>query len=368
MSDSIYDSAFYDDQEQGSLRSARIVLGELRQWIQPKRVLDIGCGLGTWLSAAVEQGAEEVLGLDGAYVDRRRLKIPASSFLEADLENAPVDELLGGRRFDLAICLEVAEHVRYERSGAFVHGLVAGADVVLFSAAVPYQDGTGHVNEQWPEFWAMLFRDRGYACYDILRSKLWANPDVEWWYSQNALVFVKEGSAAQAAFPMPAAMEGALARVHPLNFLAQTLYAFRPLRALMRGLEETDFRRLTAAWHEQAAVPALVTPTAQADVETGLGFPDARMRKLDVEAEMALLRSAGAQEAQRSAELTGLLSEQANEVTRLAAELTRAQQALSAQTGRADALEAAVNALHQSTSWRVTRPLRALKKMIGGGS
>jgi tRNA G46 methylase TrmB len=75
-----YTEAFYDDQERQSLASARVVLDQLFAHYHPTSVVDIGCGLGTWLAACTERGATDILGIDGAHVNRRRLHIPSDRF------------------------------------------------------------------------------------------------------------------------------------------------------------------------------------------------------------------------------------------------------------------------------------------------
>lgn len=94
-----------------------------------------------------------------------------------------------GRRFDLAVSLEVAEHLPERRAKQFVANIVEHAPCVLFSAAIPYQRGTDHVNEQWPDYWAALFAERGYVVLDGLRPLVWSNPAVFGFYRQNVLMF-----------------------------------------------------------------------------------------------------------------------------------------------------------------------------------
>jgi hypothetical protein len=62
------------------------------------------------------------------------------------------------RTFDLAICLEVAEHLPPEAAEGFIDSLTRLAPVVLFSAAITFQVGNQHLNGQWPDYWATLFR------------------------------------------------------------------------------------------------------------------------------------------------------------------------------------------------------------------
>ena len=85
----------------------------------------------------------------------------------------------------------MAEHLAADYAEQLIASLVELSDVVLFSAAIPGQGGAHHVNEQWPGYWAARFGKHGYVPVDCLRRQLWANPDVDYWYAQNALIYVR---------------------------------------------------------------------------------------------------------------------------------------------------------------------------------
>jgi len=121
-------------------------------------------------------------------VDIEMLQIPQERFLSFDLKRP----LIINRSFDLAVSLEVAEHLPEESAEPFVDSLVKLAPVVLFSAAIPLQVGKGHLNEQWPDYWADHFERGGYLVVDAIRKKIWQNDDVDYWYAQNILIFIKE--------------------------------------------------------------------------------------------------------------------------------------------------------------------------------
>src|ERR1044072_4319541 len=109
---SIYGKEFYDSHEQGSLRSARIVIPILLKLINPQSVIDIGCGRGTWLRAFIENGVTDIKGIDGDYVNQSRLLINSGDFVAIDL----MEEFQIKRRYDLTLCLEVAEHLPNKQS------------------------------------------------------------------------------------------------------------------------------------------------------------------------------------------------------------------------------------------------------------
>jgi SAM-dependent methyltransferase len=148
-------------------------------------VVDLGCGIGAWLRAFERNGVTDYLGLDGDYVSAETLLIPADRFRAVDIPR--LSDV--GRRFDIACSLEVAEHLLPECAARFVALLTQAAPVVLFSAAIPRQGGVDHVNEQWQSYWAGLFASHGYVALDCIRPAVFGNPDVEWWYRQNTLVY-----------------------------------------------------------------------------------------------------------------------------------------------------------------------------------
>ncbi|MEP6519110.1 glycosyltransferase [Microcoleus vaginatus] len=188
---SSYTRNFYQLIGEGTRTSAREIIPlllDLLQPILPKSVVDVGCGTGSWLAAFHKLGIADCLGIDGDYVDRTLLEIPLNQFQSADLKQP----LQINRKFDLAISLEVAEHLPATCAENFVHSLTQLAPVILFSAAIPFQGGVEHVNEQWPQYWAYYFQQNGFAVIDCLRKKIWNNEKVEPWYAQNILIFVKQ--------------------------------------------------------------------------------------------------------------------------------------------------------------------------------
>jgi SAM-dependent methyltransferase len=218
-----YNAEFY--RETASLESAREVLTIMFEILRPRSVIDIGCGVGHWLAAAKELGATDVLGIDGEWVQKAQLAISPENFITHDLAKP----LSLNRRFDLALSLEVAEHLPEAVANTFIKTLCAAAAVVVFSAAIPGQGGRHHVNERWPEYWAGLFSEQGYECYDYLRPRIWNNPRVTWYYAQNSLIFVKRGES--QAFGEPCTP---LPLVHPALWSAETARMRNPGKLLER--------------------------------------------------------------------------------------------------------------------------------------
>ena len=269
MSDQAYNAEFFEGQAERSLASARVVLGRVFSMLHPKRLLDVGCGVGTWLHTGLELGANEVFGVDGEYVDPGSLRIDRDRFLPADLATQAITDVVGklaAPPFDLVMCMEVAEHLPHARAPSLVAELASLGDAVLFSAAVPFQYGTNHVNEQWPEYWSILFRGQGFECFDPLRAELWNDPDVDWWYAQNALMFARTGTAAAAALPAGSRVgHRGLSLVHPDNLLTNLLGLPRRYRQHASQEETLDLHSVVEANRRgDALLPRLAAPTRAA--------------------------------------------------------------------------------------------------------
>lgn len=183
-----YGGNFFKELSEGSYKSAKIMVPKILELTTPKSVVDIGCGLGAWLKAFEENGIKDFQGIDGEYVNENNLVIDKSKFIKYDLKKTISIE----RKFDLCISLEVAEHLPLEVAEQFVDSLIALSDVVLFSAAIPMQLGTYHINEQYPEFWANIFHKKGYVASDCIRPFFWDNKNINYWFRQNPLVYVKK--------------------------------------------------------------------------------------------------------------------------------------------------------------------------------
>lgn len=242
-----YDKGYYDNQSSGSLASARVVVPILVELVAPKSAIDVGCGVGTWLAVCKEMGIDTVWGVDGDWVSPFQLQIPPENFEAQDLEHLAIT-----KKADITICLEVGEHLPESSAAGLVAALTSIAPVVLFGAAIPLQGGTHHVNEQWPAYWANLFREHNYVPIDCIRGRIWNDQNIEYWYAQNTFVYVnknkladypKLAALADPAFPDP------LPLVHPKKFLyvAERYKLLEPfMKLLPGGLVRASKRMLSA--------------------------------------------------------------------------------------------------------------------------
>jgi len=213
MSD--YSSHFYKVIARDGDRSAEVAVPVIINTCHPKSLIDVGCGSGNWLKVFRNHGIEDYFGVDGKWVSEEQIVLPMDRFARLDLGKP----FSFPRTFDLALCLEVAEHLPEISADAFISSLCRLAPVIVFSAAIPGQGGTHHVNEQWPDYWAERFSREGFHTFDLIRPQLWSHPDIQAHYAQNILVFVREGHL-PSKFPPETSIQHpeSLRLVHPRLF------------------------------------------------------------------------------------------------------------------------------------------------------
>ncbi|GAA0747862.1 class I SAM-dependent methyltransferase [Gaetbulibacter jejuensis] len=162
------------------------IVPKIIEIIKPNNVVDVGCGVGTFLYCFKQEGVKEVLGIDGEWVDRELLKkyLDENEFLIRNLE----EEFELEKKYDLVVSLEVAEHISEKAADNFIKNLINAGEIILFSAAIPYQGGQNHINEQWLSYWENKFIEHDYVIHDILRPLFWNNAEIPVWYKQNMVV------------------------------------------------------------------------------------------------------------------------------------------------------------------------------------
>jgi hypothetical protein len=168
---------------------ARIVLGELFSMLPtgiPSSLVDFGGGAGSWCVAAQQLGVDHVLLVD---------QCPSSQVIKSlnNSHNFLWFEFDKGiptvGRYDIAISIEVAEHLPDAQGKSLIRRLTETSNIILFAAAIPGQGGIGHINEQLHEYWHNLFLANGFTCHDILRWRLTTNLKLPWWIRQNIFVY-----------------------------------------------------------------------------------------------------------------------------------------------------------------------------------
>ena len=172
----IYTPAFFAEHHQTTALSASAVVPIVMEQLSPKSVLDLGCGGREWLDVFQHHGAI-TFGVDIAAPEAQ---------LRHDL-TTPLDL---GRTFDLVISLETAEHLPEEAADTYVENIVVhAADAVLFSGAVPGQEGLNHINCQPHEYWHEKFESHGFQTTDTIRPLIPLTSYVSQWYRENIFLY-----------------------------------------------------------------------------------------------------------------------------------------------------------------------------------
>ncbi len=154
----------------------------IAQKLRPDSVLDVGCGTGHYLRLFQDEGATCVQGVDG--IDLSATALDADSYTKADLQQ-PYD---AGRKFDLVVCLEVAEHLEPATMDILFDTVEKHAtNVVIFSMAEPGQPGNGHINCQKIEDVLTLWKRRGWVP-DLIETLGLRSISTMSWFRRNILV------------------------------------------------------------------------------------------------------------------------------------------------------------------------------------
>lgn len=179
--------AMIDRNYPNNYSSAKEIVPDIISLFRPKTVIDVGCGVGAWLKVFEDNGVE-ICGVDGEWITKEKTIIDKEKIRICDLEKIKVKEQ---EKYDLAISLEVAEHISQRNANNFVDYLTNISDIIFFGAATPNSGGQHHVNEKWQSYWINKFKKRGYLAVDYVRPRYWSNKRVCYCYAQESFIFIK---------------------------------------------------------------------------------------------------------------------------------------------------------------------------------
>ena len=188
--DWIYNSDYYERTVEGpAVRSAGTIANSILNDFKATCVIDVGCGTGALLEALRDTGCE-VFGLEYSEAALKYCRARRLNVAKFDLERNVFND---NRTFDVAVSMEVAEHLPEKAADRYVDLLARLSQVIVFTAAPPGQGGVDHVNEQPSSYWITKFQQRGFEHAEEI-SQRWreswkAAGDVEGWYHQNLMIF-----------------------------------------------------------------------------------------------------------------------------------------------------------------------------------
>jgi SAM-dependent methyltransferase len=193
-----YTVDFYESVNQRASETAKLVFEILNKYVRVKSIVDAGCGSGAWIRTALEEGLEKAYGLDlTSSIDlinknsdfKEQLDSGRIELIERDFVSNPISEF---PKADLAVCLEVLEHLPPSTAESLVARLTEASDFVIFSAAQPGQGGTYHINEQEIRYWVDQFAKYDFEPFDPFRDILSESNFVPRFYSLNMLLMVSK--------------------------------------------------------------------------------------------------------------------------------------------------------------------------------
>jgi O-antigen biosynthesis protein len=314
-----------------------------------RRVLDAGCGTGYGTQMLVHAGSQSVHGLDSAPDAVRataRLTGGAAEIVQGDIHQLPFDDA----SFDLVVCFEVIEHVE-ERDRVLAELRRVLTDDGLLVISTPNRDvylpgNPHHVHEYTPDEFEAELRKlfatvRSYGQSQRLASVLSGEGGVAEAGDELVVEFLERSPAAAATYVV--ALATASGELPPLESVAIVADEFElrwwhdRVEGLERDIDASGLRRELAreAWArgEQAARLRELGERLLIAQAVGAEVVDLRRRYEEVMRDWERLL----EDAEERADEIDSLNEQLAEAT------TR------------------LHVVYRSVSWRLTKPLRALK-------
>jgi len=157
--------------------------------IKPKKVLDIGCGPGTYVEELIAEGVD-AFGID---IDDR---VEGKDYL------AKESIFDTKRTADTVMTFEVLEHIDPKFADQEVDALYNALEdggTLIFTAAQPGQGGVGHINCRKKEYWGKKLVAKGLVFDEQLTADLiealiknrYQQESYMGWFINNVMVFKK---------------------------------------------------------------------------------------------------------------------------------------------------------------------------------
>lgn len=187
----IYDDDYYDrDVEAIASQAAPHIADTIIAAFKPSSLIDVGCGTGAMMAAFAARGVS-VTGVDYSEAAVRRCKERGMSVQRMNI-GGPVSPAVALDHSDVALSLEVAEHIAENRAQTYVSRLCLLAPIVVFSAAAPGQKGAGHINLKPRPYWIEKFQRSGHSLDEVATDTIramWQSARIAHYYHHNLMIF-----------------------------------------------------------------------------------------------------------------------------------------------------------------------------------
>ncbi len=192
INDRRYHQSFYDSVSARAEKTAQITRELISSFLTPESLIDIGSGDGVWTFTYLSGFSN----LNATVVDLPETQFKFINNLSSRVHVIQQDFELGvnlpSSIFDLAICVEVIEHLSPRAAQELISYICKHSKVVLFSGATKGQGGTHHINENTQSFWIESMVNRGMKAYDVVRPVLSGEKEVPSYYKNNIFLYVNE--------------------------------------------------------------------------------------------------------------------------------------------------------------------------------
>jgi len=189
--DSIYTEDYFSSSlDPMWLMDIELISETIYRTLNPKSVIDVGCGVGAYLYYLNKHGVE-IEGIEGSNAAFKALMAPQNVVRKLDLRL--ISSYKPKRKYDLAMCIEVLEHINPKHADMVLDFLCEASDTILISAASPGQGGRYHMNEQTSEYWISKMKKRGYnldlSTTSEIKKEIAGKIKVVTWIPKNLLIF-----------------------------------------------------------------------------------------------------------------------------------------------------------------------------------
>lgn len=160
--------------------------------LHPSSILDLGCGVGSYLEGALFAGCKNLLGID---ISHDVAKEFFTNEIAGYLQCGNIAEKLNLQPFDCVMSFESAEHIDPKGTDQFIKNLTElSQKYIVFTAAPPGQRGTGHINCREKKFWINEIQRNGFIYHKDLVDyfvSVWTDYKAPNYILKNLMVFQK---------------------------------------------------------------------------------------------------------------------------------------------------------------------------------